>query len=264
MNGSADSQLTSPSNSPLDTETPVALITGAARRIGAEIARSLHQHHYRIIIHCLHSVGDANRLAAELNQQRPDSAFVVSADLTSSAGCTQLINDSLSPTSLFAGRLDVLINNASAFFPTAVDDVTEEQWQKLFNTNLRAPFLLAQQSRSALQQQSGSIINITDIHGQKPLSGYCIYSMTKAGLISMTRSLAKELAPDIRVNAVSPGAILWPEADQGDLEKQRSVLAKIPLKRMGAANNIAQTVLFLLQNDYLTGQIISVDGGRSL
>ena len=175
----------------------------------------------------------------------------------------------LSPSSEFAGRLDVLINNASAFFPTAVADVTQEQWQTLFATNLRAPFLLSQLVMPALKKASGSIINITDIHGKKPLNGYCVYSMTKAGLISMTHSLAKELAPEIRVNAVSPGAIMWPEADAFDSEEvqaatQKKVLSKIPLARMGHAKNIAQTVLFILENDYLTGQVISVDGGRSL
>ncbi|MFT5452188.1 MAG: pteridine reductase [Enterobacterales bacterium] len=243
---------------------PVALITGSARRIGAEIARHLHQADYQVIIHCNHSLKDANALAAELNELRASSARVIRADLSSTEGCTNLINEAINPEGLFHGRLDALINNASAFFPTKVSDVTDSDWQQLFNTNLKAPFTLAQKSAVTLKQYNGSIINITDIHGERPLKGYSVYSMTKAGLISMTHSLAKELAPEIRVNGVSPGAILWPEADEGDDEKQLKVLAKIPLNRMGEPNNIAQTVLFLLTNNYITGQIISIDGGRSL
>ncbi|MFT5519653.1 MAG: pteridine reductase [Enterobacterales bacterium] len=247
---------------------PVALITGSARRIGAEIARHLHQADYQIIIHCNHSVKDAKALADELNERRANSARVIQADLSSTEGCTSLIEAAINPEGLFDGRVDALINNASAFYPTKVSDVTDADWQQLFNTNLKAPFTLAQQSTATLKQYQGSIINITDIHGERPLKGYSVYSMTKAGLISMTHSLAKELAPEIRVNGVSPGAILWPEADEADGdgsdEKQLKVLAKIPLKRMGVPNNIAQSVLFLLANDYITGQIISVDGGRSL
>jgi pteridine reductase len=243
---------------------PVALITGSARRIGAEIARHLHQAQYQIIIHCNHSLTDANTLADELNELRANSARVIQADLSTTEGCKSLIDDVINPQALFRGRLDALINNASAFFPTKVSDVTDSDWQKLFNTNLKAPFTLAQKSTATLKQYRGSIINITDIHGERPLRGYSVYSMTKAGLISMTHSLAKELAPKIRVNGVSPGAILWPEVDEGDDEKQLKVLAKIPLNRMGGPHNIAQSVLFLLTNDYITGQIISVDGGRSL
>lgn len=239
---------------------PIALVTGAARRIGAEIARFLHQNGYQVIIHCNHSQADAESLALSLNNIRPKSAYVAVADLSSREGCAELIEKALS----FAGRLDALINNASSFFPTAVEDVDEKQWQKLFNTNLRAPFILSQKARAALKLQSGSIINITDIHGNKPLSGYSVYSMSKAGLISMTQSLAKEFAPWIRVNAVSPGAILWPEQELENSEKQQNVIARIPLKRMGEAQDIAQTVLFLLQSHYITGQIINVDGGRSL
>ena len=248
---------------------PVVLITGAARRIGAETARHLHANGYRIIIHCNSSTDEANQLADELNANRSNSAYVVSAELSSNESCKQLIDTVLATDSPFNGCLDVLINNASAFFPTTVEDVTEKQWQTLFATNLRAPFLLSQLAMPALKKAAGSIINITDIHGIKPLQGYSVYSMTKAGLISMTHSLAKELAPEIRVNAVSPGAIMWPEADAFESEEvqaatQQKVLAKVPLARMGHPNNIAQTVLFLLQNDYVTGQVISVDGGRSL
>ncbi|PCJ50291.1 MAG: pteridine reductase [Gammaproteobacteria bacterium] len=246
------------------TQLPVALITGSARRIGAVIARLLHQNHHQIIIHCNHSLTEAEQLASELNDLRAASALVIKADLSTSQGCNELIEAVLEDSGMFKGRLDVLVNNASAFYPTAIGDVTDSDWQQLFSTNLKAPFILAQGFSASLKQNFGSIINITDIHGERPLAGYSVYSMSKAGLISMTLSLAKELAPNIRVNGVSPGAILWPEADEGDLQKQQKVLAKIPLTRMGAPMNIAQTVLFLLKNDYITGQTIKVDGGRSL
>jgi len=238
---------------------PVALITGAARRIGAEITRTLHAQGYDVIIHCNHSEEDAKKLADPLNQARPASATIIKSDISTKQGCTALIEQAL----LFKNRLDALINNASIFYPVPINEVTSDQWHSFFETNLHAPFLLSQKASSHLKDTSGAIINITDIHGASPLPGYSVYSMTKAGLISMTQSLAKELAPEIRVNGVSPGAIMWPEADEGDDVKQQKVLAKIPLQRMGAANNISQTVLFLLQNDYITGQIIKVDGGRS-
>jgi len=237
----------------------VALVTGAARRIGAEIATMLHNSGYLVVIHYHHSKTDAEALANSLNAKRADSAFTVSTDLGTEAGCEELINKTLA----IKGRLDALINNASVFYPIAVDAVSTEQWQLIFNTNLRAPFILSQKAASTLNESTGSIINITDIHGSRPLEGYSVYSMSKAGLISMTQSLAKELAPDIRVNSVSPGAILWPENETDD-EAHQEILRRIPLNRLGAAENIAQTVLFLLQNNYITGQTINVDGGRSL
>ncbi|RLA00101.1 MAG: pteridine reductase [Gammaproteobacteria bacterium] len=247
---------------------PVALVIGAGHRIGADICRHLHENGYRLIIHCNHSIDQANQLCAELNAlrihgaQAGDSAFVAQADISTEQGRAQLVESVLSVDGKFQGRLDVLINNASAFYPTAVDEVTEQQWQQLFDTNLKAPFFLTQKVAAELKMQSGSVINITDIHGDKPLAGYPVYSMSKAGLISMTRSLARELAPEIRVNAVSPGAILWPEAEKDDHQKQQKIISQIPLNRMGKAHNISQTVLFLLENDYLTGQVINVDGGR--
>ncbi len=240
--------------------TPVALVTGAARRVGAEIATILHSEGYCVVIHYRHSQADAENLASTLNALRPGSALTIAADISSREGCEQLIEKTLTLT----GRLDALINNASLFYPTVLEEVAENQWQQLFDTNLKAPFMLAQKAAAALKQSSGCIVNITDIHGSRPLQGYSIYSMSKAGLISMTLSLAKELAPEIRVNAVSPGAILWPEADLDNTKKQQEIINLIPLKRMGTPREIAQTVLFLLQNNYITGQIISVDGGRSL
>ncbi len=243
----------------------VALITGAARRIGAEIATMLHKKGYRVVIHYHQSKTEAEDLANALNTERADSAFTVSTDLATDEGCMGLIEKTLSIT----GRLDALINNASVFYPTAVDTVTNEQWQHIFNTNLRAPFVLAQKAAKTLKETSGCIVNITDIHGSRPLEGYSVYSMSKAGLISMTQSLARELAPDVRVNSVSPGAILWPEQkgskhESDEDHSQTDILNRIPLKRLGSAKNIAQTVLFLLQNNYITGQTINVDGGRSL
>jgi len=242
----------------------VVLVTGAARRIGAEIATMLHDSGYLVVIHYHHSKTDAEALANSLNAKRADSTFTVSSDLGTETGCEALITKTLA----IKGRLDALINNASVFYPTAVDAVSTEQWQQIFNTNLRAPFILSQKAARALNESTGSIINITDIHGSRPLEGYSVYSMSKAGLISMTQSLAKELAPEIRVNSVSPGAILWPEKEgpehESDDEAHKEILSRIPLNRLGAAENIAQTVLFLLQNNYITGQTINVDGGRSL
>jgi len=243
---------------------PVVLITGSARRIGAETARLLHKNGYRIIIHCNRSIDDANLLADELNTLRTDSAIVISVELGTTDGCNFLMQQVLSKENAFCGRLDVLINNASAFYPIEVADVTDQQWKHLFSINLHSPFLLAQKAEEELKARNGCIINITDIHGDRPLKGYAVYSMTKAGLISMTKALAKEFAPKIRVNGVSPGAILWPESEMDDHEKQAKVLAKIPLGRMGAARNIAGSVLFLIQHSYVTGQIIKVDGGRSI
>jgi len=240
--------------------TKVALITGAAQRIGAEIATLLQKAGYCVMIHYNHSKTEAEQLAKRLNAEREESAFTFSSDLNSQQECKRLIEKTLS----INGNLNALINNASQFFPTVVDEVTETQWQQLFDTNLKAPFTLAQKAASALKQSSGSIVNITDIHGSKPLQGYSVYSMSKAGLISMTQSLAKELAPEVRVNAVSPGAILWPQEEAGQIEKQQDIISKIPLKRLGSTKDIAQAVLFLLQNNYITGQIINVDGGRSL
>jgi len=247
------------------SKAAVALITGAARRIGAEIATMLHKNGYHVVIHYHHSKTEAEALVNTLNARRADSAFAISTDLGNEQGCADLIEKTLS----VKGRLDALINNASVFYPTTVDTVSNEQWQHIFNTNLRAPFLLAQNAASSLKKSSGSIVNITDIHGSRPLKGYSVYSMSKAGLISMTQSLARELSPEVRVNSVSPGAILWPEQEESEQESKednshQEILNRIPLRRLGSAENIAQTVLFLLQNNYMTGQTINVDGGRSL
>ncbi|MCV6588258.1 MAG: pteridine reductase [Marinobacterium sp.] len=240
---------------------PVALITGAAQRIGATISRSLHQAGYRVLIHYRSSGEPARLLAAELNQLRPDSATVLQADLDDMNQLPTLTDQALSTF----GQLDLLVNNASSFYPTPVQQSTQQQWDQLVNSNLRAAYFLSAGLADSLRQQQGAIINLVDIHAQRGLKGYPIYSIAKAGLQMMTMSLAKELAPQIRVNGVSPGAILWPEADAALSETEKAtLLEKVPLGRTGTAEDIARTVLFLAQSPYISGQIISVDGGRSL
>ena len=241
--------------------SPVALITGAAQRIGAVIARTLHDAGYRVLIHYRGSAAAADQLADELNQRRSDSALTLQADLDDMGQVTTLAEQAVAAF----GQLDLLVNNASSFFPTPVDTSTQQQWDQLINSNLRAPYFLSSTLAPMLRQQQGVIINLVDIHAQRGLEGYAIYSMAKAGLQMMTISLAKELAPEIRVNGVSPGAILWPEADAAlsDSEKQ-ALLAKVPLQRTGSPQDIANTVLFLASSSYISGQILAVDGGRSI
>ncbi|GAA5317596.1 MAG: pteridine reductase [Candidatus Pelagadaptatus aseana] len=249
-------------NQQINEPIKVALITGAARRIGAEIARQLHQRGLNIVIHCRQSTGDADTLRHSLNQQRPDSCQVVQADLSDNQ---QVIELAQQAKDCF-GRLDVLINNASSFYPTPIGEGSEAQWDDLFASNAKAPFFLSQALAPELTKRGGSIVNICDIHADKPLGQHTIYCMAKAANVMLTQSLAKELAPDVRVNGVSPGAILWPE-QEAELEPQgqQKILRQIPLARTGKPHNIATTVTFLaLDNDYITGQIIPVDGGRSL
>jgi pteridine reductase len=237
-----------------------ALITGAARRIGACLARSLHEHNYNVAIHYRGSAGDADALAAELNAQRPGSAITVQADLLDVAQLELMVADVVRQT----GRLDVLINNASTFYSTPLADVTLEQWDDLLGTNLKAPLFLSKAAAPHLRESKGVIINIVDIHSQRPLKNHPVYGPAKAALAMLTRSLARDLAPEVRVNGVSPGAILWP--DEGLGEKIENVILKqVPLKRVGEPADIAQAVLFLVKDaPYITGQIIPVDGGRSI
>ena len=237
----------------------VVLITGAARRIGRATAIKLHSLGYSVIIHCLTSTEAADELVDNLNRERPDSALSLRAELKNLEALKPLIDEAVA----WKGRLDVLINNASSFYPLEFSNTTAEDFAGLFDTNVRAPFFLAQHASSVLKENNGVIINITDIHGERPLQGYSAYSMTKAALIAMTKSLAKELAPEVRVNGISPGAIMWPEFDESDLEKQKSVLEKVPLGRLGATEHIAETAAYILSCDYLSGQIIAIDGGRS-
>jgi pteridine reductase len=243
-----------------ETVGKVALVTGAARRIGAAIARSLHEHGWNIVLHYRASATEAQDLCEQLNRTRPDSARAAAADLRDVAQLHALAQQASSAW----GRLDALINNASAFYPTPIPSATPEQWDELLESNLKGPFFLSQATLPALEQTSGSIVNIVDVHAERPLRDHSIYSISKAGLAMMTRALARELGPRIRVNGVSPGAILWPERGLDD-DMRASILARTALKRPGEPADIARAVLFLLCDaPYVTGQIIAVDGGRSL
>ena len=235
------------------------LVTGAAKRIGAEIVRTLHAAGYRIVLHFRGAQSAALDLREELNQQRPESVEILQADLRNFGQFPSLVERSIS----IFGRIDCLINNASVFYPTRVDQVTESEWDEMFECNLKAPFFLSLAFAPELNKRNGSVINLSDIHGLRPLKGYSIYSLSKAGLNAMTHSLARELAPSIRVNAVAPGAILWPENEM-DEDDRAGILSKIALARSGTPEDIGKTVLFLLESPYLTGQIIAVDGGRGL
>lgn len=243
---------------------PVALVTGSARRIGAAIARTLHAAGYDLALHCRDSRGDADALAVELNAARPGSAFVQQADLADFDRLPELVAHTIGRY----GRLDALVNNASSFAPTPIGTATPAQWDALFASNARASFFLAQAATPHLAATRGAIVNIADIYGERPLRGHTIYCMAKAALLMLTKSLALELGPDVRVNAVSPGAILWPENDSdaaAQQAKQQAVLARIPLARTGTPEEIAEAVRWLLQDArYCTGQVLHVDGGRLL
>ncbi|CDZ76011.1 3-oxoacyl-[acyl-carrier-protein] reductase FabG [Legionella massiliensis] len=239
----------------------VALITGAARRIGAAIAKHLHQAGFKVVIHCHHSLAEAQRLAQSLNQQRPDSAHVLQQDLCVPKVAKQLIAAALA----FAGRLDLLVNNASIFTKTNFAEFNQQNWDNLFATNVRAPFELSLAARPYLAAQQGQIINISDIHSETPLKDYAEYCQTKAALTMQTKALAREFAPEVRVNAVAPGAIAWPENDNAlNKQIQEKIIAQTPLKRHGEPQFIAQAVLALVENVFITGQVLRVDGGRSI
>ncbi|WP_423908435.1 pteridine reductase [Candidatus Spongiihabitans sp.] len=241
-------------------ENKVVLITGGCRRIGACTARYLHQHDMRIIIHFNNSAVDAEQIRSELCEIRPDSVRLIQGNLGDIAKVKYLIREAVNAL----GQLDALVNNASAFFPTPIASSKESQWQTIMDTNLKAPYFLSQAVAPYLKKQNGCIINITDIYAQRPLLDYAIYSASKAGLVSLTKSLANELGPEIRVNAIAPGAILWPENDTDEISHQR-MISKTPLKRAGEPEDIAKTIHFLLANsNYITGQVINVDGGRSI
>ncbi len=246
-----------------DTDTAIrktALITGAAQRIGAEIARVLHENGMDLLLHYRTSRTAAEALQRELEGRRADSVRLVQADLLNTTELPVLIREAAD----WRGRLDLLVNNASAFYPTPIADATESQWEELMGSNLRAPFFLAQAAAPLLRSSGGAIINLVDIHAERPLKSYPIYSMAKAGNAMMVKSLARELGPEVRVNGVAPGAILWPEEGLSE-EAQTNILTRIPLERPGTPEDIARTVLFLAGDaDYITGQIIAVDGGRSV
>ncbi|HEX5361503.1 MAG TPA: pteridine reductase [Fluviicoccus sp.] len=246
------------------TEPRLALITGSARRVGAVIAETLHARGWTVFIHYRQSEAEASALAARLNALRPDSACILQADLNQPAAPRQLAERLLALT---GGRLDALINNASSFYPTPAGSATLAQWDDLFASNARAPFFLSQALTPALAACHGSIVNIVDIHASRPFRDYPVYCMAKAALAMMTRALAKDLAPRVRVNGVAPGAILWPEEHSEsviDPAVQAKILSGVPLGRLGAPADIARTVAFLVEDaPYITGQIIAVDGGRS-
>ncbi|MCX7084910.1 MAG: pteridine reductase [Methylococcales bacterium] len=236
------------------------LITGAAKRIGASCARLLHSRGCNIILHYRSSIDDALLLCAELNQIRPNSALAIQANLLVSAELNQLAVKA----SEAWGGVDVLVNNASTFYPTAISEVTESQWDDLLGSNLKAPFFLAKALSAELLRNHGCIVNIVDIHAERGLKDHSVYSIAKAGLVTMTKVLAKELGPNVRVNAVAPGAIIWPETALSESEKD-SILQRIVLNRQGDATDIAKTVRFLIEDaGYMTGQVLTVDGGRTL
>jgi pteridine reductase len=240
----------------------VVLVTGGAKRLGAATCRQLHAQGANLVVHYRTSVEDARTLQAELNQVRPGSVALVQADLFD----TGLLPDLIDETMKHFGQLDALVNNASSFFPTPLGEITEKTWDNLIGSNLKAPLFLSQAAAQQLRKRHGCIVNIVDIHAEWPLKKYVVYNSAKGGLASLTRSLALDLAPEVRVNGVSPGPILWPEQGEWtDETLQRRIIDKTPLKRAGDPDDIARTVLFLIAHaPYITGQIIAVDGGRSI
>jgi pteridine reductase len=239
----------------------VVLITGGAKRVGAAITRRLHAAGANVMLHYRASAGEARLLQAELNHVRAGSVALIQADVLDVGKLPSLVEQTLATF----GRLDGLVNNASSFFPTQVGDITPAAWEDLIGTNLRAPLFLSQAAAPALKRAQGAIVNITDIHAERPLKGYVVYSAAKAGLSGLTRSLARELAPEVRVNAVAPGPILWPEDSQFDELSRQRIVSHTPLKREGSPDDIARAVHFLMNDaPYVTGETIAVDGGRHM
>jgi pteridine reductase len=238
----------------------IVLITGGAKRVGAAICRRLHAAGANLMLHYRASAGEARLLQAELNGARPDSVALIQADLLDLNKLPAMIDQTLQKF----GRLDGLVNNASSFFPTPIGAINPESWENLIGTNLRAPLFLAQAAAPALKKAQGAIVNIADIHAERPLKGYVVYTLAKAGLVALTRSLALELAPGVRVNAVAPGAIAWPEDGQFEPGERERIIATTPLRRTGNPDEIAQAVHFLCTAPFVTGQVLAVDGGRSI
>jgi pteridine reductase len=240
---------------------PVALVTGAARRLGASIARRLHADGYDLALHYRHSAGEMQALADCLLAARPGSVLTLQAELADFDRLPELVARTIGRY----GRLDALVNNASSFHPTPLGQATPAQWDDLFASNARAPFFLAQAAAPHLKATRGAIVNLVDIHGERPLRAHTVYAMAKAALVMATRSLAVELAPEVRVNAVAPGAILWAEHDADDVGKQAALLAHTPLGRTGTPEEVAEAVRWLLRDaTYTTGQVLRLDGGRLL
>lgn len=245
----------------------VALVTGAAKRIGAEIVRHLHQENFNVVIHYHHSGVAAQALTNELNDARANSAICIAADLNN---LLQIKNLAAQAEQNWQ-RLDLLVNNASSFYPTPIGETEEADWERLMSSNLKAPFFLAQALAKNLAEQRGCIINIADIYADKPLKKHSVYSIAKAGNVMLTKTLAQELAPLVRVNGIAPGAILWPDdankkpEDKLSDDNKEKMLAKIPLQQCGQVQDITRAILFLVQDaPYITGQILTVDGGRSI
>jgi pteridine reductase len=241
-------------------EQKIVFITGAAKRVGAEMTRLLHANNMNVIIHYHASAKEAQSLCDELNQQRQNSAMRIQGDLNDLSNFPDMIDTALNQW----GRLDVLINNASTFFPTPCGEISEADWENLLGSNVKGPLFLSQTVAPFLKRNKGCIINIADIHGQKPLKNYLVYSIAKAGLIMLTKGLAMELGPDIRVNAIAPGPVLWPTGKNILLaEKKTKIIDKTCLKRAGSPLDIAKVTYFLIEDGlYITGQVINVDGGR--
>ena len=238
------------------------LITGAARRIGAAIARELHGAGCRVILHCHRSREQAETLADELNNVRADSCAVVQCDLLDDSCITRVVNEAAEAF----GRLDGLVNNASSFYPTPLGRIESSDWDELMGSNLRAPLFLAQAAAPRLREARGAIVNLVDIHAERPLKDFVVYSVAKAALAGLTRSLALELGPDVRVNGVAPGAILWPDGDEHFAPGERSrIIESTPLKRIGSPEDVAGAVKYLLLDAlFVTGEVLAVDGGRRI
>lgn len=247
-------------NTSLDNK--VVLITGGAKRVGAEICRELHAHGAQLMIHYNTSNHEARALQAELNLQRPNSVAIIQGDLLNIAIISSLVSETIQQY----GKLDILINNASSYTPTEIGNINEENWHDLIGSNLKAPTFLAQAAADELKKNHGSIINITDMHIEHPKKDYIVYSVAKAGLVTLTKSLAQELSPEVRVNAVAPGPVLWPENNpQFDEVYRQRVISQTLLKRIGNPADIAKAVKFLVADaPYITGHVLAVDGGRSL
>ena len=237
----------------------VVLVTGGAKRVGAAICRRLHAAGANLMLHYRSSAGEARLLQAELNHQRKESVALIQADLLDLGKLPSLVDQTVQ----IFGRLDALVNNASSFRQTPVGEISIEDWEELIGANLRAPLFIAQAAAPALKKAQGAIVNITDIHAERPLKNYVAYSIAKAGLVGLTRSLARELAPEVRVNAVAPGPILWPDDEEFDELSRQRIISHTPLKREGTPEDIAKAVYFLLSEaTYVTGETINVDGGR--
>lgn len=243
-------------------QNKVVLITGGAKRVGASTSRLLHASGANLMIHYRTSEADARALQAELNAIRPNSVAIIQGDL----GDLSFLNQLVASTLAEFGQLDALINNASSYYPTKIGEITEQTWEDLTSSNLKAPLFLAQAAAPALKKQHGIIVNITDMHVERPKKGYVVYSVAKAGLVTLTRSLAQELAPEVRVNAVAPGPVMWPDNNpEFDDDYRQRVIGQTLLKRLGQPDDVAKAVRFLVEDaPFITGQVIAVDGGRSI